>query len=62
MKDSPLGDVQKVDIGIALAHFDLVLNEEGVSGKYVFQDPRLAAPEKLHYIVTFAAEGAQCNK
>lgn len=62
MKDSPLGDVQKVDIGIALAHFDLVLNEEGVSGKYVFQDPRLAAPEKLHYIVTFPAEGAQCNK
>lgn len=53
MKDSPLGDVQKVDIGIALAHFDMVLNEEGVSGKYVFQDPGLNAPKKTHYIVTF---------
>ena len=53
MKDSPLGDVQKVDIGIALAHFDMVLNEQGVSGKYIFRDPGLTAPEKFHYIVTF---------
>lgn len=53
MKDSPLGDVQKVDIGIALAHFDMVLNEKGVNGKYIFQDPELTAPEKFHYIVTF---------
>jgi hypothetical protein len=53
MKDSPLGDVQKVDIGIALAHFDMVLNEQGVSGKYIFRDPGLTAPEKYHYIVTF---------
>ena len=55
MKDSPLGDVQKVDIGIALAHFDMVLNEEGVNGKYIFQDPGLTAPEKTHYIVTFVS-------
>ena len=53
MKDSPLGDVQKVDIGIALAHFDMVLNEQGVRGKYIFRDPGLTAPEKFHYIVTF---------
>ena len=53
MKDTPIGDVQKVDVGIALAHFDMALKEEGVTGKYIFRDPKLAAPENTHYIVTF---------
>ena len=29
IKDSALGDIQKVDLGIALAHFDLTMQEEG---------------------------------
>ena len=53
MKDSPLGDIQKVDVGIALAHFDMTLEEEGVKGSYSFSDPGIAAPENTHYIVTF---------
>lgn len=53
MKESPLGDIQKVDVGIALAHFDMTLEEEGVNGSYSFSDPGLAAPENTHYIVTF---------
>lgn len=53
MKDSPLGDIQKVDIGIALAHFDLVREEDGINGKYEFAYPGIAAPENTHYIVTF---------
>ncbi|MBR2798861.1 MAG: nitroreductase family protein [Oscillospiraceae bacterium] len=53
MKDSPLGDIQKVDVGIALAHFDMTLEEEGVKGTYSFSDPEIAAPENTHYIVTY---------
>lgn len=53
MKDSPLGDVQKLDVGIALAHFDLVRAEAGIGGHYAFEDPGIATPENTHYIVSF---------
>ena len=53
MKDSPLGDIQKIDVGIALAHFDMTLEESGVRGAYSFSDPGIPAPENTHYIVTF---------
>ena len=53
MKDSPLGDIQKVDVGIALAHFDMTLEEEGVKGAYSFSDPGIPTPQNTHYIVTF---------
>lgn len=53
MKDSPLGDIQKVDVGIALAHFDMTLEEDGVRGTYSFSDPGISAPENTHYIVTY---------
>ena len=56
MRDSPLGDIQKVDVGIALAHFEMTLEEEGVKGSYSFSDPGIAAPENTHYIVTFRRE------
>lgn len=53
MKENSLGDVQKVDVGIALAHFDMVLEEEGITGSFVFADPKIPAPENTQYIVTF---------
>jgi len=53
LKDSPLGDIQKVDVGIALAHFDMTLEEEGVKGSYSVSDPEITAPENTHYIVTW---------
>ena len=36
LKDSSLGDIQKVDVGIALCHFDLVMEENGSSGRFLF--------------------------
>lgn len=53
MKDSPLGDIQKVDVGISLAHFDMTLEEEGIKGSYSFSDPGIPVPENTHYIVTY---------
>jgi hypothetical protein len=53
LKDSPLGDIQKVDVGIALAHFDMTLEEAGVKGSYCFSDPGIPTAENIHYIVTY---------
>ena len=53
MKDSPLGDVQKVDMGIALSHFDLTEKENGHSGRFAQLDPQLDLPENTHYIISY---------
>lgn len=53
MKDNALGDVQKVDMGIALAHFDLTLQEDGVDGRFLFDDPKINVPAEMQYIVSF---------
>lgn len=49
-KDNPLGDIQRVDIGIALCHFLVVLREEGNDGTVVVEDPKLPTKENLFYI------------
>ena len=53
MKDSPLGDIQKVDVGIALAHFDLTMQEEGQYGRFVETDPGIAVPKNVQYIISY---------
>ena len=53
MKDSPLGDIQKVDVGIALAHFDMTMEENGYIGSFVFDDLGIQAPAETYYIVTY---------
>lgn len=53
MKDSPIGDIQKVDVGIALAHFDLTMQEEGHKGRFVEADPGIALPENVQYIISY---------
>ena len=52
MGDSPLGDIQKVDMGIALAHFDLVAAERGLGTRFMQTDPGIAMPDGVEYIVT----------
>ena len=56
MKDSPLGDIQKVDIGIALAHFDLTMQEGGAHGHFVEADPGLPLPANTNYIISYERE------
>ena len=53
MQNNPLGDIQKVDIGIALAHFDLTLQEVGITGRFVVEDPGLETDDQTEYIVTY---------
>ena len=53
IKENALGDIQKVDMGIALCHFDVTAEETGMSGRFVFRDPGIAAPSDTEYIVSF---------
>lgn len=53
IKESKLGDIQKVDMGIAFAHFDLARQEAGIKGSFVACDPRLDVPENVEYIMSF---------
>lgn len=52
LKESALGDVQQVDVGICLCHFELVMREKDKTCTFLFQDPGLAAPEKTRYLVS----------
>ena len=53
MRESPLGDIQKVDVGIFLAHFDLAMQENGQEGRFFDADPGLAVPENVHYTTSY---------
>jgi len=47
-------DLQRIDIGIAMCHFELAAKEEGLKGTWKVNDPRLSGmAEKLVYIATW---------
>lgn len=47
---TPKGDVQKLDLGIALAHFLLVLEEQGRAGRVFEADPGCAHDDDVSYL------------
>jgi len=48
-------DLQRVDIGIAMCHFELAADEEGLRGKWNTNNPLLRGmADKLEYITTWA--------
>ena len=51
MADNPLGDIQKVDIGIALVHFDLTMEENGTGGRFMAEDPGFRSDDGMEYII-----------
>lgn len=53
IKESPLGDIQKVDIGIGIAHFELTMQEAGKEGAFFFDEPEIATPDNVKYIVSY---------
>ena len=52
---NPKGDVQKLDIGIALTHFMLAPEEAGSAGTVTAADPGLSGGQDAEYIVTVKA-------
>ena len=53
MSNNPLGDIQKVDVGIALAHFNLTLKENGIGGSFAVEDPGFEKDDSIEYIITY---------
>jgi nitroreductase len=48
-----LADLQRVDMGIAMCHFELVARELGLNGCWILDDPKLQLPEGAEYTVTW---------
>ncbi|MBQ8995120.1 MAG: nitroreductase family protein [Oscillospiraceae bacterium] len=45
-------DIQKIDMGIALCHFEIGAEESGLSVSFELQDPGIEVPNDLEYIAT----------
>jgi hypothetical protein len=51
-----IADLQRVDLGIAMSHFELVAREQGLSGSWAVSDPGLPLPGKdVEYVATWSA-------
>ncbi|MCX7983765.1 MAG: nitroreductase family protein [Bacteroidetes bacterium] len=48
-----LPDLQRVDLGIALCHFELTARELHIHGAWKHVDPQIATPENTEYIVSW---------
>lgn len=49
-----IADLQRVDVGIAMCHFELTARELGLQGEWVVDDPVLPKPgDKAEYVVTW---------
>ena len=40
-------DLQRVDMGIAMCHFDLTMNESGIEGDWLVDDPEIQKTDRL---------------
>jgi hypothetical protein len=50
-----LADLQRVDMGIAMSHWELTATELGLKGKWVVQEPGIEKPDRLtEYTVSWA--------
>lgn len=49
-----LADLQRIDMGIAMSHFELAAQEAGIEGRWAIDDPGLALPDNTEYIVSYS--------
>jgi nitroreductase len=40
-------DMQRIDMGIAMSHFELTLKELGLGGRWIVDEPKIARPDDL---------------
>ncbi len=52
-ESSSVGNMQKIDMGIALCHFALGAEEAGLKVEFSIQDPEISAPENTEYIASY---------
>ena len=44
---------KRLDIGIAVSHFNLSAKELGITGKWSFEKPDISTPEDLRYVISW---------
>ena len=49
-------DMQRIDLGIAMCHFDLAMKEQAANGHFEISKPELDTPKGLEYIATYVRE------
>jgi hypothetical protein len=50
-----IADMQRLDMGIAMCHFELTARELGLEGRWVVDEPGIAVPDRLiEYVVSWA--------
>lgn len=50
-----MADLQRVDMGIAMCHFDLTCNELGIKGKWIVEKPEINnLPELTNHLITWS--------
>jgi len=51
-----VADLQRVDMGIAMCHFELTARSIGLQGRWIIEDPKLKTKENTEYTVTWINE------
>lgn len=55
-------DIQRIDIGIAAAHFSLTAKEKSIVGSFSIREPLIRTPENISYKFTWTGDGNMANK
>ncbi|MBQ9734269.1 MAG: nitroreductase family protein [Clostridia bacterium] len=46
-------DIQKIDMGIALCHFELTAKEQGINTQFVIEEPNIPCKNSMEYIASY---------
>lgn len=49
-------DIQRLDIGISMCHFESMIHEIGFTGKWIDKNPGLVSGKNKEYIITYTVE------
>ncbi|NLX63189.1 MAG: nitroreductase [Clostridiaceae bacterium] len=49
-------DIQRLDIGIAMCHFEMMIQELGLKGKWIDEDPGINPEKNTEYIISYLVE------
>ncbi len=55
-KKDKFPDLQRVDLGIAICHFDLTIQELKINGKWSFTEPDINHRDSFEYIISWQGE------
>ncbi len=58
LKMGGIPDLQLVDLGIAVCHFDLSLKMNHIHGQWKDEDPGISCPDDTEYIISWSGQAS----